>query len=245
MSKPLIVAILSFSFLVPSAWGKQPDAVETVRSKLAKLVPETAPDSIKPTPIKDLYEVVYGAQVMYVSAEGRYLLRGNLIDLDQRQDLTEQTRSRARREALSKVDESEMIVFSPTSKKPRHTITVFTDVDCPYCRKLHSEIDEYTNAGIKVRYLMFPRMGKNSPSYYKAVNVWCAKDRNEALTEAKQGKELPKRTCKNPVQSQMELGQLIGVNGTPATVLENGEMVPGYRPAKEMVRLLAQSDSDD
>jgi thiol:disulfide interchange protein DsbC len=182
---------------------------------------------------------------MYVSAEGRYLLRGNLIDLDQRQDLTEQTRSRARREALSKVDESEMIVFSPTSKKPRHTITVFTDVDCPYCRKLHSEIDEYTNAGIKVRYLMFPRMGKNSPSYYKAVNVWCAKDRNEALTEAKQGKELPKRTCKNPVQSQMELGQLIGVNGTPATVLENGEMVPGYRPAKEMVRLLAQSDSDD
>lgn len=238
MSKPLIVAILSFVLLAQSAWGEQPVAVERVRSKLAELVPEQAPDSIKPTPIKDLYEVVYGAQVMYVSAEGRYLLRGNLIDLDQRQDLTEQTRSGARKEALAKVDESEMLVFSPSSKKTLHTLTVFTDIDCPYCRKLHSEINEYTNAGIKVRYLLFPRTGKNSPSYYKAVNVWCAKDRNEALTKAKQGKELPKRTCKNPVQSQMELGQLIGVNGTPATVLENGEMVPGYRPAKEMIQML-------
>jgi thiol:disulfide interchange protein DsbC len=133
---------------------------------------------------------------------------------------------------LAKIKNVEMIIFSPD--KTKHTITVFTDIDCPYCQKLHAEIEDYNKAGIEVRYLMFPRAGVDSPSYKKAISVWCANDSNKALTDAKQGKKVEAKTCENPIQSQMTVAQMVGVTGTPAIVLEDGEMLPGYRPVKEM-----------
>ena len=243
MIRTLVLAILAFMFVVSPAFGDKQSPTETLRLKLNALIPSMSPDSVKPTPVNGVYEVVYGAQVMYLSEDGRYMFRGNLIDLDQREDLTEQTQSKARKLALSKVNEDEMIVFSPTANETRHTVTVFTDIDCPYCRKLHAEMDEYSKAGIKVRYLMFPRMGIDSPAYKKAMSVWCAKDQNKAMTDAKQGKAVASKSCDNPIQRQMELGQMIGVNGTPAFVLENGELVPGYRPASELAYLLESMNS--
>lgn len=228
--------VLLLSLLIQQGWADANDPEQKIRGKLATLVPGMEPDTIKATPIKGLYEVVYGAQVMYFSGDGRYMLQGNLLDLEVREDLTEKTRSKARKRVMDKVSEDEMIVFSPA--KSRHTITVFTDIDCPYCRKMHAEIDEYAKNGIKVRYLLFPRAGVNSPSFKKAVSVWCAKDSSKALTEAKQGKEVDKKTCKNPIESQMSLGQMVGVTGTPAIVLEDGELLPGYRPAKQMSIML-------
>ncbi len=242
MIRTLILAILSVIFIIQPVFGEKENPIEKLRLKLDALVPGMSPNSIKPTPVKGLYEVVYGAQVMYLSEDGRYMFRGNLIDLDQREDLTEKTQSKARKLALSEVSEDEMIVFLPKTKETRHIVTIFTDIDCPYCRKLHAEMDEYSKAGIKVRYLMFPRMGIDSPAYKKAVSVWCANDKNQALTEAKQGKSVPSKSCNNPIQSQMELGQMIGVSGTPAIVLENGDLVPGYRPASELAYILERMD---
>ena len=243
MIKTLVLAILFFTLVVFPAFGDKQSSTETLRLKLNALIPSMSPDSVKPTPVNGVYEVVYGAQVMYLSEDGRYMFRGNLIDLDQRKNLTEQTQSKARKLALSKVSEDEMIVFLPTANETRHTVTVFTDIDCPYCRKLHAEMDEYSKAGIKVRYLLFPRMGVDSPAYKKAMSVWCAKDQNKALTDAKQGKAVTNKSCDNPIQRQMELGQIIGINGTPAFVLENGDLVPGYRPASELAYLLESMNS--
>lgn len=212
------------------------DPTDNIRLKLTALVPGMSPDSITVTPIKGLYEVTFGAQIMYFSSDGRYMLRGNLIDIDKREDLTENTRNKARKSVMAKIKDEEMIVFSPA--KPRHSITVFTDIDCPYCQKLHAEIEEYNNAGIEVRYLLFPRAGVNSPSYKKAVSVWCADDSNKALTDAKQGKKVETKTCDNPIQSQMSVAQMVGVTGTPAIIFEDGELLPGYRPVKEMSMVL-------
>jgi thiol:disulfide interchange protein DsbC len=145
-------------------------------------------------------------------------------------------RNDTRRKAIEGVGEENMIVFSP--QDPKHTVTVFTDIDCGYCRKLHREIDSYENAGIKVRYLLFPRSGVDSPSYDKAVSVWCSEDRAKALTEAKQGKAVDKKECDNPVREDIELGHSLGVTGTPTIVLENGRVVPGYVPAASLKRML-------
>lgn len=237
MVKNRIVLALLLVFLtqpVISAGAGSPE--QKIRAKLAELVPGSEPDTIKTTPIDGLYEVVYGAQVMYVSGDGRYMMQGNLLDLDRREDLTEKTRGKVRQKVMEKLSEDDMIVFAPENF--RHTITVFTDIDCPYCRKLHAEIDDYQKLGIKVRYMLFPRAGVNSPSFKKAVSVWCAEDSNKALTAAKQGKEVETKTCKNPVQDQMSVGQSVGVTGTPAILLEDGELVPGYRPAKQMSAML-------
>ncbi|MCP4409565.1 MAG: DsbC family protein, partial [Gammaproteobacteria bacterium] len=233
---------LIFTVLIYGQMAAAADPTDNIRLKLATLVPGMNPDSIEATPVKGLYEVAYGAQVMYFSGDGRYMLRGNLIDLDQRKDLTEKTRNKARKAALAKLGKEDMIVFSP--KQIKHTITVFTDIDCPYCRKLHAEMEEYKQAGIEVRYLLFPRAGVKTPSYEKAVSVWCADDKNKALTDAKQGTKVDTKDCKNPIEAQMNLGQLVGVTGTPAIILEDGEMLPGYRPAKQLAMMLDELAAD-
>ncbi len=194
------------------------------------------PTSIKPSPVKDLYEVTVGPQIFYMTVDGKYVFSGDIIDLDSKQNITDEKRDLVRLAALDAFGEKNMIVFGP--KVPKHTITVFTDIDCGYCRKMHNEMAEYNKLGIKVRYLAFPRAGIGSESYNKAVSVWCADDRPKAMTTAKQGGNLPSKTCENPVAAEYALGQELGVNGTPALVLENGKIYPGYAPAKQLFDIL-------
>jgi thiol:disulfide interchange protein DsbC len=115
---------------------------------------------------------------------------------------------------------------------------VFTDIDCGYCRKLHSQIKDYDRQGIQIRYLFYPRAGMDSESARKAEAVWCAKDRHQAMSDAKRGKSVSYRRCDNPVREHYLLGQAVGVTGTPALVLENGELIPGYIPPNRLRRLL-------
>ena len=129
------------------------------------------------------------------------------------------------------------MVFAP-EKEVKHTISVFTDIDCGYCRKLHQEMAEYNKHGIKVRYLAYPRAGVGSEAYEKAVSVWCADDRQKAMTAAKTGGELKQKTCDNPVEAQFMLGQQLGISGTPALMLEDGQIFPGYVPADRLITML-------
>jgi thiol:disulfide interchange protein DsbC len=210
--------------------------VKQVRDAVAKLIPNGQADSIEPSVIDGLYEVMIGTQIYYVSKDGKYLFNGKVYDIDKRQDLTTPKTEKVKAAAIEAVGEDNMIIFAPD--KYEHTITVFTDIDCGYCRKLHQEIDQYKELGIRVRYLMFPRAGVGSASYKKAVSVWCADDPQTALTKAKAGETIEEKECDNPVSSHMQLGQAVGVNGTPALFLEGGEMMPGYVPAGRLVGVL-------
>ncbi len=219
---------------LPAATAGEADA--NIRARLEKIVPEYTIDSIQETAIPGVYEVVMGAQVVYVSGDGNYMLQGQLMDLANREDLTEPRRAMARKQAVGRVGEERMVIFAP--EKYDHTVTVFTDIDCGYCRKLHREIDNYSAEGIRVRYLFYPRAGVGSDSFKQAVAVWCADDRQQAMTDAKSGKRLDAVSCDNPVEEHMALGEQLGVNGTPAILLESGDLVPGYIPAKRLVKLL-------
>jgi thiol:disulfide interchange protein DsbC len=223
-------------FVVVPVISKAQSPEEALRARLSALVPDLQRASIKASPIEGVYEVKYGTEIVYVSADGRYLVRGDLYDLKLRRNLTEAKLNKARAKIINKVDEQQMIVFSP--RRPEHTITVFTDIDCEYCRMLHAQISQYLQEGIKVRYMAFPRTGLNTPSYDKAVDVWCADNRRVALTRAKRGQPVTQRTCNNPVKQQMALGRRIGVSVTPAILLKDGEMLPGYRPAKALNAML-------
>lgn len=226
------------SFPVVSDEGKE--AVESVRTALQKWLPEVKPQSIDSTPIPGIYEMVLDGQVYYLSQDGRYLMQGHLIDLTTRTNLTESRLQALRVAALSKVDEKDMIIFGP--KEPKYTVSVFTDIDCGYCRRLHQQVKEYNNLGIKIRYLAFPRAGIGSSSYDKAVAVWCAKDRHLAMTRAKADKPVENTSkCENPVARQFNLGQSLGVNATPSLILEDGRLLPGLIPPQDLVNYLAQS----
>jgi thiol:disulfide interchange protein DsbC len=225
----------SGGFLV-SVQAQESIEIEQVRAAVSKLTTADKVDSIEPSVLEGIYEVMIGTQLYYISKDGKYLFNGKLYDIDKREDLTTPKMAKVKAKAIEAVGEDNMIIFSPEDYK--HTITVFTDIDCGYCRKLHKEIDQYQNLGIRVRYLMFPRAGIGSPSYNKAVSVWCSDNRQESLTEAKAGEVIDEKTCDNPVQSHMALGQSVGVNGTPAVFLENGDMLPGYVPAARMAAQL-------
>jgi thiol:disulfide interchange protein DsbC len=141
---------------------------------------------------------------------------------------------------IEAIPDNEMLVFSP-KEAPKYTITVFTDIDCGYCRKLHAQIGEYMKEGISVEYLFFPRAGLNSESYTKAVNVWCAPDRRKALTEAKLDKPVPKKTCANPIAADFELGRRVGVDGTPAIYAPDGTQLGGYLPPDQLLARLQKA----
>lgn len=219
--------------------GAMGQGEETVRASLARIIPGAEPDMVRPSPLPQTYEVIFGAQIMYVTADGRYVLQGDLIDLENRVNVSEQARSSQRKQLVAAIDPGSEIVFSPEGK-PRHVITVFTDIDCGYCRKLHREIDQYLDRGIEIRYASFPRAGRNSKSYFKAVSVWCSDDRQAALTRSKNGEELPPKECEHPVDAHMKVAEEIGISGTPTLVMADGEVVPGYVPAGRLASMLEQ-----
>jgi len=211
---------------------------------IATLLPGVEPESIEPAPLAGLYEVVLGPHIVYVSADGRYLVRGDVLDLEARANLTEAKRRQARLAAVETLGESSMIVYAPEGGKAEHTVTVFTDVDCPYCQRLHREVPELVEQGVAVRYLAFPRAGIPSGSYDKMMSVWCADDRQRAMTDAKSGGSVTGKRCDNPIEQHYAMGQRVGITGTPTILLEDGEMIPGYVPAQRLINMLREGGSN-
>jgi len=216
----------------------KPGIAELKHKVTGMLPPGVSIDSISATKYAGLYEVIVGSKLFYITGDGKYLLDGDLYDLKTQQNLSEARGNTLRKKLIAAVDEKDMIIYGP--KTAKHTMTVFTDIDCGYCRKLHSEIDSYIQMGFRVRYLSYPRTGIGSSSYLKAVSVWCAKDRNKALTQAKRGEKLPPRQCDNPVAKEFTLGQRLGVRGTPTIILEDGRLIPGYVPAGRLLKIVNQ-----
>lgn len=213
------------------------------REELAAKLNGVEPSDIKDSPVAGVYEVAVGSDVAYVTSDGRYLMQGELYDLASHQNLTEKTRSTARVDLLGSVDRDHMIVFSPKDGVVKHTVTIFTDVDCGYCRQFHREIDKVNALGIEVHYLSYPRTGPDTDSWFKAEKVWCAKDRNAALTRAKLGGSLPDEICDdNPVADDYDLGHQVGVRGTPAIFSESGEYLGGYLPPATLAKRLDEED---
>ena len=209
------------------------------RAEVAAHIPGARPEELRATAVPGIFELTRGAEVVYVTADGKYAFTGDLVELASNTNLTEQHRRELRAKALDAFPESEMLVFGP--KDSKYTVTVFTDVDCPYCRKLHSQIGIYNRLGIRVRYLLYPRTGPNTESWTKAEQVWCSSDRNAALTRAKLGEPLQTKPCaNNPVARSYALGQDFALEGTPAIIMPNGELLPGYLPPE----LLAQHLKD-
>jgi thiol:disulfide interchange protein DsbC len=208
-----------------------------VQEKVGSLFSEIKPEHVAESPVAGWYTIRKGAIVAYISADGRYLMQGDIIDLDRQVNLSESSRNDSRRDMMSSYPEDQMIVFTP--KEKLHSVAIFTDIDCTFCRRLHSQIDEYMANGIEIRYLLYPRNGPTSASWTKAEEVWCADDRQEALTEAKQDKNFPTHECDSSVVSKhYAMGQDVGLRGTPAIVLEDGTLVSGYLPPDQLLQAL-------
>jgi thiol:disulfide interchange protein DsbC len=207
------------------------------RAAIVKKIDGIKLEDVRMSPVNGVYEVTHDSEITYLSSDGRYAILGDMIDLDADANISENRRRGIRARMIETVPETEMLVFSP--KEPKYTITVFTDIDCGYCRRLHSQIAEYNRLGIRVRYLFFPRTGPDTESWHKAEAVWCASNRNAALTRAKNGEDVKSPKCPSDIiKRDYELGQKLAVDGTPAIFLANGEMLPGYSPPGQLAKYL-------
>lgn len=214
--------------------AKAGDANERARQAIKKLNSQITVDYVGAAPLPGFREVIAGGQLLYVSDDGRYLMQGAVLDLEAQEDLMQSSPAlmKHRVDLLKTVPSSERIVFAPPNAK--YTVSVFTDIECGYCRKLHSEIAELNKLGVAVEYLAFPRTGLGSKDHKDMISVWCSSDRKRALTEAKSGKPVPAKDCKNPVTMEYNLGQRIGVTGTPAIYAPDGTQLGGYLPPQAL-----------
>ncbi|TDV46416.1 thiol:disulfide interchange protein DsbC [Pseudomonas graminis] len=212
---------------------------KAIRKTLESLNLEIPIESISSSPLNGLYEVnLKGGRVLYASADGQFVMQGNLYQMQAGKpvNLTEKVERQAISKTINGIPAAEMVVYPAVGETKSH-ITVFTDTTCPYCHKLHAEVPELNKRGIEVRYVAFPRQGLGSPGDEQLQAVWCSKDRRGAMDRMVDGKNIQAPKCDNPVTKQFEIGQSIGVNGTPAIVLADGQLIPGYQPAPQVAKL--------
>jgi thiol:disulfide interchange protein DsbC len=203
-----------------------------IEERINSLVSDVRELSVAETPVPGLKQVRVNSEIIYMSDDGRYLLQGRFIDLETQTDLTDAAQASLRRERLANLDRGEFVTFGPEDAE--YELMVFTDPDCGYCRRLHEQMDQYTSNGIRIHYLAFPRAGVGSQTYDKMVSVWCSHDQNAAMDVAKSGQTPPRATCDNPVEKQYQLGQALGVTGTPSMMTFDGDMIPGYVPPEQL-----------
>ncbi len=251
MLKKLLLALCVGGF-VAGAWAAEPAASaavtpaarQVVQKAIKTLAAGVEIDSIEPAPLPGFYQVIASGQMLYVSADGRYLINGDLLDLGKHQNVSDAAWARFRRAELAKVPVSQRIVFAP--EHPKYTVTVFTDVNCGFCRALHGHMAAFNKAGIAVEYLAWPRegvtttAGRPTPTYTEMVSVWCSSDRKAAFTAAKEGHAPKPATCVNPVKDQFNLGVKLGVTGTPMIIAADGRTLGGYVTPEQLLQALQQ-----
>ena len=227
-------AICIAPFIVAGPAGAQDG--ELTKEELAATLPGVQPHEIHDSPLPGMYEVILDSDVVYVSRDGMYLIQGDVIDLRERRNLTERRRAQARSDILAAIDPETMIVFSPAPEDVKHTVSVFTDIDCAFCRQLHREMDEVNALGIAVRYLSYPRTGPDTESWSKADKVWCDADRQTAFTDAILVDTVPEGACDaTPVASHYDIGKKVGVRGTPTVLNGDGVQLGGYLTPDELL----------
>ena len=244
MINKLFSRIFLLLFLFASGCGIANDEVydeKELKEKLTQILPQEIDlISVEKTEMKGFFEVNFeGIEPLYVSSDGNYLVSGDiyLITTEGLVNKSEARRDYQRKTLIKNLNTEEFITFEP--EETLHNIYVFTDVDCGYCRQFHNQIDDYLNLGIKVNYLAYPRAGINSDSFNKISSAWCNEDPNYSLTLLKQGKNIDTKACKdNPVEKHFNLGNAIGVQGTPSIITNEGKMIPGYLPPQDLLNIL-------
>ena len=232
-----LMSVLLFTLLAPAVFAEAVPA--SVQQAIEKILGANKPDLIRESTIPNIYEVRMKERLFYVDGQGRFMMAGNsLIDLVNMRNVTEASQRKYRRDTLSKIDDKTAVIFSPS--KPKHKIYVFTDVECTYCRRFHADIDQLMAMDVEVRYLFAPFRGQQS--HQKSIGVWCSRDRHEAMTRAKQGRDIVLKQCPNPIAKHLELVKKFGINGTPAIILEYGTFIGGFVPPQELLKLIKKDE---
>ena len=234
------LTLATMALVASSVLASEQEQIDKVRAELVKMIPQAAQAEIVAAPAEGVFRIQVQGNYAFAYVDGDYVLLGDLYDTKTQTNLGDQASAERMASRLKDVPASQMIVFGP--EDPKRVITVFTDIDCGYCRKLHQEVPQLTDAGVQVRYLAFPRAGVGSPSHQKYVSVWCNDDQQTALTDAKAGRDVATASCQNPIEDTYRLGREVGVRGTPTIIFDDGTVTPGYQPSAQLIERLGLNE---
>jgi len=238
------MSVLVVLISVPLAANAQSAAdadIEHLTKRLSEQFEGMSITSVSTSPVPGLYEFVSDGQIYYVDRNADYLLDGSMIDLNGRVNLTEGRLGQLHTGLIEEIGEDNMLIYEPSEPSDR-SITVFTDISCGYCRRLHQDIDGLLDAGVRVRYLLFPRAGLDSEAHAALESVWCADNPQEAMTRAKSGQSVEPATCDNPIAEHVSIAERIGLRGTPLIYLDTGDRIPGYREPATIADMVNQGE---
>ncbi|MES9843875.1 MAG: DsbC family protein [Candidatus Sedimenticola sp. 6PFRAG5] len=230
------LALLSALLISSVAQADSQADMQTLLKNLSKELPGASAENITTTPIQGLYKVINNGRILYVTPDLKYAVNGSIIDLESRTDITARDQGILSMAEINAIGSEKMVVFPAKDKSSKREITVFTDTSCPFCAKLHNEVPALNEAGITVRYMLYPRAGIGSDAYKVLQSVWCAENQQQAMTDAKAGKTIPEKSCDNPIEEHLALGGKVGLRGTPLVFMDSGIKVSGYRPADALIQ---------
>lgn len=235
----VLVALISGG-AATTASAQETPSLDELRALIETSLPGIQLTSVADTPIDGLYEAIVNGSIYYIDSSARFLLEGNLIELETRNNLTEARLGTLHMGLLTDLTDEQRLTFEPENPTGR-SITVFTDISCGFCRRLHAEIDVLLDAGVAVHYLLFPRSGLGTAGHQALESVWCNDSPTDAMTTAKAGGRVPTANCTNPIEEHVALAQQVGLRGTPLIYTDSGERIPGYREARELVSMIESS----
>jgi thiol:disulfide interchange protein DsbC len=227
--------------LLGSAATFAQSTIDEIGERVTARLPGFVISSLTETELPALYELVSDGRIYYIDESAEYLIDGNLIRLEDRINVTDSRLGSIHMGLIDGLNEKNMLVYEPEQPSNR-SITVFTDISCGYCRRLHAELDTLLEEGIRVRYLMFPRAGLGSQGHKDLESVWCADNPQEAMTNAKAGGRIEAKTCANPIEEHIALAERLGLRGTPLIYTDSGEKIPGYREASALAHMIENSE---
>ncbi len=234
-----LIALVGISLVISSS-ALAESTVDEVQKRLSERLPGIGITSLTESPLPGLFELVTDGQIYYVDESAEFLVDGSLIRLSDRENLTDARLGGIQMALVNEVGEENMLIYEPEVPSNR-SITVFTDISCGYCRRLHGEINTLLDEGIRVRYLLFPRAGLGSQGHKDLESVWCADDPQAAMTNAKSGGEIDPKSCDNPIESHVALAERLGLRGTPLIYTDSGVKIPGYREAAILASMVNDS----
>jgi len=237
----LLMLTLVFGYHTVSLGANESEQISQVREILKTNLPDIPVDHLASTAVPGIFEVISEGRVYYVDSTVSFLFDGNLVDLKGRKNLTETSMVAQNLRYIDAIGENNMLIYKNTDTEPSRHISVFTDLDCPYCQRLHSELDILLEAGIAIRYLLYPREGLNTQAHKNLESVWCASDQHAALTAAKLGELPSSESCENPIEQHVVLARQLRLSATPMIYLDDGQRINGYLDAQTLLEVINET----
>lgn len=215
----------------------------SIRKAAAAKFPRASLGTVTKLPMLGLYEVIINNEIVYSDDNFDYIIyEGNIIDTKNDRNITDEKRRKL--SAIPFEDLPFEYAFKRVKGKGERKIAVFSDPDCPFCKRIEQDLQKLDNVTIYM--FLYPIDSLHPQATERSKRIWCSPDKAKAWDDYMHKGVQPAAapTCDNPIEKLVEYGQKRNINATPTLVFPNGERVPGAINSAQIEKLLSGSKTN-